>query len=297
MQGGEQLIQLFKRATTDQCHGTFQAVADAADGFTHIRQQLHGIRACSEFDQGAIDIEEQQQVAREFRAFRDAQRALLDQLSVGVALFDADERLTFANRPFRRLFSLTEEAVDAHTPFERFLAEARERGRTPEVRDFPEWRRERQAWFLAREPIEESWHLSGGTHLRVVGQPMPDGGLILITEDRTESLALSAVRDTLLRTRTATLDSLFEALAIFAPDGSVQLWNRSFAGTWGLSSEFLDTHPSADGLLTAIGRNLVRPEEASLIGAAVREAEHPSVTASVTVTVAMSSSPTWAWPA
>jgi hypothetical protein len=28
-------------------------------------------------------------------------------------------------------------------------------------------------------------------------------------------LALSAVRDTLLRTRTATLDSLFEALAIF----------------------------------------------------------------------------------
>jgi hypothetical protein len=73
---------------------------------------------------------------------------------------------------------------------------------------------------------------------------MPDGGLVLITEDRTESLALSAVRDTLLRTRTATLDSLFEALAIFAPDGSVQLWNRSFAGTWGLSPELLDRTPA-----------------------------------------------------
>ncbi|GAB2315838.1 hypothetical protein SGMN_31530 [Stenotrophomonas geniculata] len=59
LQGSEQLIQLFKRATTDQCHGTFQAVADAADGFTHIWQQLHGIRACSEFDQGAIYIKEQ----------------------------------------------------------------------------------------------------------------------------------------------------------------------------------------------------------------------------------------------
>jgi signal transduction histidine kinase len=101
---------------------------------------------------------------------------------------------------------------------------------------------------------------------------MPDGGLVLITEDRTESLALSAVRDTLLRTRTATLDSLFEALAIFAPDGSVQLWNRSFAGTWGLSPELLDRHPSADELLGAIGRNLVRPDEAALIGAAVRAA-------------------------
>lgn len=220
----------------------------------------------------AIDIEEQQQVAREFRAFRDAQRAMLDQLSVGVAQFDPDERLTFANRPFRRLFALTEEAVEAHTPFDRFMAEARERGRTPEVRDFPEWRRERQAWFGMRESGEEAWPLPGGTHLRVVAQPMPDGGLVLITEDRTESLALSAVRDTLLRTRTATLDSLFEALAIFAPDGSVQLWNRSFAGTWGLTTELLDKHPSADELLSAIGRNLVRPDEASLIGAVVRAA-------------------------
>lgn len=220
----------------------------------------------------AIDIEEQQQVARNFRAFRDAQRALLDQLSVGVALFDADERLTFANRPFRRLFSLMDDAIEAHTPFERFLAEARERGRTPEVRDFPEWRRERTGWFGMRDALEEAWPLPGGTHLRVVAQPMPDGGLVLITEDRTESLALSAVRDTLLRTRTATLDSLFEALAIFAPDGSVQLWNRSFAGTWGLTSDLLDRHPSADELLSAIGRNLVRPEEAAMIGAAVRAA-------------------------
>ncbi|AUX69790.1 histidine kinase [Porphyrobacter sp. HT-58-2] len=220
----------------------------------------------------AIDIEEQQQVAREFRAFRDAQRALLDQLSVGVALFDAEERLTFANRPFRRLFSVNDEVVEARTSFERFLAEARERGLTPEVRDFPEWRRERTGWFGMRDAVEEAWPLPGGTHLRVVAQPMPDGGLVLITEDRTESLALSAVRDTLLRTRTATLDSLFEALAIFAPDGSVQLWNRSFAGTWGLSTELLDQHPSADELLTAIGRNLVRPEEAGLIGGAVRAA-------------------------
>lgn len=220
----------------------------------------------------AIDIEEQQQVAREFRAFRDAQRALLDQLSVGVAQFDAEERLTFANRPFRRLFNLNDEAIEARTPFERFLAEARERGRTPEVRDFPEWRRERAGWFEASATLEEAWPLPGGTHLRIVAQPLPDGGLVLIAEDRTEQLALSAVRDTLLRTRTATLDSLFEALAIFAPDGSVQLWNRSFAGTWGLTPELLDAHPSADELLGAIGRNLVRPEEAALIGAVVRAA-------------------------
>ncbi len=220
----------------------------------------------------AIDIEEQEQQAREFRAFRDAQRAMLDQLSIGVAQFDPEERLFFANRPFRRLFALHTGAVDEGKPFDRFLTEAREQGRTPEVRDFPEWRRQHAAWFEAADTLEEAWPLPGGTHLRIVAQPMPDGGLVMIAEDRTEQLALSATRDTLLRTRTATLDSLFEALAIFAPDGSVQLWNRSFAGTWGLTPEFLDTHPSAEQLMEAISKNLARPAKADLIGAVVRAA-------------------------
>jgi signal transduction histidine kinase len=220
----------------------------------------------------AIDIEEQQQVMREFKAFRDAQRAMLDQLSIGVAQFSSNEELTFANRPFRRQFGLTNEVVDSQIAFERFLADAHDNGSTPEVRDFPEWRREHRAWFDSAETQEENWPLSGGTHLRIVAQPMPDGGLVMFAEDRTEQLALSATRDTLLRTRTATLDSLFEALAIFAPDGSVQLWNRSFAGTWGLSGEFLDTHPSAERLIEAIAQNLADPKDAEQIGAVVRAA-------------------------
>jgi len=224
----------------------------------------------------AIDIEEQQQQRREFRAYRHAQRTMLDQISVGVAQFDPQECLIFANRPFRRLFALGpdtgEDIPGGGIAFERFLSDAREKGRTPEVRDFPEWRSEHAAWFGAAGTQEEAWPLPDSTHLRIVAQPMPDGGLVLIAEDRTESLALSATRDTLLRTRTATLDSLFEALAIFAPDGSVQLWNRSFAGTWGLTSEFLDTHPSAEGLLEAIAANLAQPEQAEQIGAVVRAA-------------------------
>jgi signal transduction histidine kinase len=220
----------------------------------------------------AIDIEEQQQQARVFKAWREAQRAMMDQLSVGVAQFDGEESLTFANRPFRRLFAVTAAQIDQRIGFERFLSEARERGRTPEVRDFPAWRRDQTAWFEAAQAQEEAWPLPGGTHLRIVAQPMPDGGLVMIAEDRTEQLALAANHDTLLRTRTAMLDSLFEALAIFAPDGSVQLWNRTFAFVWGLAPGLLDTHPSADRLLTAIGTNLKRAGEAETIGAVVRAA-------------------------
>lgn len=220
----------------------------------------------------AIDIEEIEQQAREFRAFRQAQRAMLDQLSSGVAQFDASRELVFANQPFLRLFDLPPSIVGEAVPFERFLSDARDKRRTPEVRDFPAWRREHLEWFGAREAQEEAWPLPGGQHLRVVAQPMPDGGLVLFAEDRTEQLALSATRDTLLRTRTAMLDSLFEALAVFAPDGSLQLWNRSFAGTWGLEPELLDNHPSADELLAAIAPNLAKPKQAKGIGEIVRAA-------------------------
>ena len=220
----------------------------------------------------AIDIEEIEQQARELRAFRQAQRAMLDQLSVGVAQFDTAQKLVFANQPFLRLFDLPFGIVGEGVQFDRFLSDAREKRRTPEVRDFPAWRREHLEWFGANEAREEAWPLPGGMHLRIVAQPMPDGGLVVFAEDRTEQLALSATRDTLLRTRTAMLDSLFEALAVFAPDGSLQVWNRSFAGTWGLEPELLDNHPSADELLAAIAPNLAQPRQAKAIGDIVRAA-------------------------
>ncbi len=59
LQGSEQLVQLFQWAATDEGDRAFEAVADTADGFSHIRQELHGVRARSEFYEGAVDIEEQ----------------------------------------------------------------------------------------------------------------------------------------------------------------------------------------------------------------------------------------------
>ncbi|CAM3982528.1 histidine kinase [Novosphingobium lubricantis] len=213
----------------------------------------------------AVDIEEMEELTRQFRRFRDAQREMLDTLSAGIAQFDDRRNLVFANQPFLRMFAMPQAWVVDTPPFDRVLDRMRDGGRLPEVRDFPEWRRERQGWFLAPEPKEEAWHLSDGTHLRVVGQPMPDGGLLMIFEDRTEQLQLSATRDTLLRTRTATFDNLFESLAVFAPDARLQLWNRRFAADWGLDEDFLATHPRADVLLGQIAAQLKRPAQIGTI--------------------------------
>ena len=220
----------------------------------------------------AVDIEEMEELIRQFRRFRDAQRQMLDTLSAGIAQFDAKRNLVFANQPFLRIFAIPQAWVVDTPPFDRVLDRMRDGGRLPEVRDFPEWRRERQGWFLSREPREEPWHLNDGTHLRVVGQPMPDGGLLMIFEDRTEQLQLSATRDTLLRTRTATFDNLFESLAVFGPDGKLQLWNRRFAADWGLEEALLATHPRADTLLRHIAGQLKRPAQVGTIGQVIQAA-------------------------
>jgi signal transduction histidine kinase len=220
----------------------------------------------------AVDVEDMEELSRTFRAFRDAQRAMLDQLSAGVAQFNDKRQLTFANQPFQRIFALGPAAMLDPPPFERLLDIARDAGRVPEARDFPAWRRERAGWFMSGEAQEEAWLLADGTHLRIVAQPLPDGGLLLIAEDRTEQLRLSATRDTLLRTRTATFDSLFESVAVFAPDGRMQLWNRRFAADWGLEDAFLDTHPRIEALLERIGARLKRPARAKAVGDVVRAA-------------------------
>ena len=220
----------------------------------------------------AVDIEEMEEQAREFRAFREAQRSMLDQLSIGVAQFDGQQRMTFANQPFHRVFSLPPGVVSERIRFDQMLMIARENGRIPEVRDFPAWRKELGEWFQIDEPREFDWPLPDSTHLRVVAQPLPDGGLVLIAEDRTEQLALSATRDTLLRTRTATFDSLFEALAVFAPDGHLELWNRGFPMAWGLEGEVVDQHPQAEKLLEAIAPQLADPKLVGEIGQTIRSA-------------------------
>ena len=220
----------------------------------------------------AVDVEDMEELARSFRAFRDAQRSMLDQLSAGVAQFNAKRQLVFANQPFQRIFALTPAVMLNPPQFERLLDIAHDAGRVPEARDFPAWRREKMDWFAASGTMEEAWSLADGTHLRIVAQPVPDGGLLLITEDRTEQLRLSAIRDTLLRTRTATFDSLSESVAVFAPDGRMQLWNRRFADEWELESEFLDTHPHIEELLKKIGPSMQRPAEAKAVGDVVKAA-------------------------
>ena len=220
----------------------------------------------------AIDVQELEEARADLNLFMQAQRDMLDRLSAGVAQFGADHSLVFYNRHFVRLFALEPEWVADRPEFDRVLERMREAQRLPESRDFPGWKAERRAWFATTEPIEENWLLPGGMHLRVVAQPLPDRGLLLIFEDRTEHLQLASARDTLVRVRTATFDNLFEAIGVFAADGRLHLWNSRFRDVWDLPEEELARHPRVDALVQSIAPKLLDPTRAGLIRELVRVA-------------------------
>jgi signal transduction histidine kinase/PAS domain-containing protein len=218
----------------------------------------------------AIDVQDLSDARSESRRLSEAQRDLLNMMSAGVAQFDAHHHLTFANLPFQQLFAFRDQWLAEEPDFNRVLHRMRENGKLPEVRDFPEWRADRESWFRSAEPAEENWLLPDGTHLRVLAQPVPDGGLLLIFEDRTEQAQLASARDILLRVRTATFDNLFEAIAVFSADGRLSIWNRLFAEIWGLSDDILINHPRVDELLPSMAGHLKKPSQMSLIGEMIR---------------------------
>jgi signal transduction histidine kinase len=221
----------------------------------------------------AVDVEDREQARADLARFVRAQRDMLDRLSAGVAQFGRDRSLIFFNQPFARLFTLRADFLADRPEFNRLLDAMRDTGYLPEMRDYPDWKQERGRWFtsgLAAD--EEDWLLPGGKHLRVVAQPLPDGGLLLIFEDRTEQLQLASARDTLLRVRTATFDNLFEAVGVFSSDGRLSLWNNRFRELWQFEEEQLAAHPRIDALSPHIAKMLKNRAHASLVRELIRGA-------------------------
>lgn len=219
----------------------------------------------------AIDVQELEDARGELARHVQSQRELSDRMTAGTVQFDADRAVSFFNQPFAVMAQLDPDWLAEGPEFDRVLERMRERNRLPEVRDFPVWKAERREWFTStQEVVEEDWILADGDHLRMVAQPLPDGGLRMFLEDRTEQVRLASARDTLLRVRAATFDNLFEAISVFASDGRLYLWNRRFRDVWDFEEERLTEHPRVDELVPAMARKLVNPTAAAQIREMVR---------------------------
>jgi Na+/proline symporter/signal transduction histidine kinase/ActR/RegA family two-component response regulator len=138
---------------------------------------------------------------------RDLLRIALDQVDQGLAIFDADYRLTFWNRQFRDLVGLSAEYGQVGTPltvvFEELLG-AGEIDRAEYLASFE---------ALTQPPaLRQISLIRSGRVLEFRANPMPEGGLVATVSDMTERVrraaALREMNETLeerVRSRTAEL--------------------------------------------------------------------------------------------
>src|SRR5262249_43716306 len=139
---------------------------------------------------------------------------------------------------FGALGGLDAEWLAAEPSFGDVLEQLRERRRIPERADFRAFKRERLQLFTSLiEAQQELMHLPDGRTLLLSISPHPFGGLTFVYEDVSDRLALERSCNTLTRLRRATLDHLFEGIAVYGSDGRLKLHNPAYLTIWGLSEE------------------------------------------------------------
>src|SRR6202007_2820710 len=96
---------------------------------------------------------------------------------------------------------------------------------------------------------DDLWTLPDGRTLRVVRQPHPLGGLLLLFSDITGELRLKAQYNGLIQVQQATLDKLSDAVAVFGSDGRLRLHNEAFAKFWNVTSAQIEAAADFDGVV------------------------------------------------
>jgi signal transduction histidine kinase len=190
-----------------------------------------------------IDATEVETMRGALARLADAHRRTLDQLSTGVAMFDAEHRLTFYNAAYRALWDIDAGFLDQGPTDGAVIELLRAARKLPEEQDFRQWKAQLHEAYRAIEAKEHTWHLPGGRTLRVVTTPNPDGGVTYLFHDVTERLDLERRFQELIRVQGETLDNLAEGVAVFGSDGRLRLFNAAFARMWRLSPPALADRP------------------------------------------------------
>ena len=194
----------------------------------------------------AVDVTDITAAEARLQQHADAHAATLDTLQTAVAIFGPDQKLSFYNKAFVRLWGLPESFLDKHPGEGEILDRLRDARKLPEQRDYQAWKRSRLALYQdgAREHAsEDTWHMPGGQTIRVVTQPHPFGGLTFLYEDVTARLTLESDYNTLMKVQSATLDTLSEGVAVFGPDGKLKLHNAAFRRIWEFEADDLADEP------------------------------------------------------
>ena len=180
----------------------------------------------------------------------NAHAEVLETIRASVAIYGPEKRLKFFNAAFASMWGIAEDWLATQPSFEEVLERLREARRLPEAADFRAFKCEQLGLFTSViRPQQDLLHLPDGRTLLLSISPHPFGGLTFVYEDVSDRLALERSCNTLTKVRRATLDHLFEGIAVYGSDGRLKLHNPAYLALWELSEEDVAGEPHIGEIL------------------------------------------------
>lgn len=161
------------------------------------------------------------------------------QLSVGLAIFDADRRLVLFNPALVDLTGLPTGFLVGRPALFSFLDRLRDQNMIPEPKNYKNWRDKMITLESAatRGDYHETWLLPTGQTFRVTGKPYPNGAIAFLMEDISDEISLNRKFRSQIDTSAAVIDNLTAAVCVFSSSGSLIMANRAYRHLWGTSPD------------------------------------------------------------
>ncbi len=220
----------------------------------------------------AIDATEAEETRDTLRRHVEGHDETLNHLADAVAIFGPSKRLAYHNTAFQQLFGVDPAWLDDRPTHAELLDRLRQRRQLPERDDYPAWKAKELEFYGATEAApDDSWSLPDGRTLRVVRQPHPLGGVLLLFSDITGELDLRSRYNAQIQVQRATLDKLNDAVAVFGSDGRLRLHNEAFERFWSVTADQLGEAGDFDSLAELCKRTA--PDPALWLGLKARVAD------------------------
>lgn len=196
------------------------------------------------------DVSEQEDLRELLKRNVEAHDETLNHIAEAVAVFDKGKKLMFHNTAFAELWGLEPAWLAEQPSHSEVLDRLRQRRRLPETADYGKWKAGELGRYeqLAGGP-DEMWSLPDGRTLKVVRQPHPMGGLLLLYSDITDELKLTSQYNALIQVQQATLDKLSDAVTVFGSDGRLRLHNEAFARFWNVTPAQVEAAGDFEGVV------------------------------------------------
>jgi signal transduction histidine kinase len=198
----------------------------------------------------ADDVTEAEELREQLKRQTQANDETLNHIADAVAIFSQGKRLIFYNTAFADLWGLEPAWLSERPTHSEVLDRLRQRRRLPETADYAKWKAAELGRYESLEAgADDLWSLPDGRTLRVVRQPHPLGGLLVLFSDITGELKLKSQYNAQIQVQQATLDKLNDAVAVFGSDGRLRLHNEAFERFWNVTPTQLDLAGDFEGVV------------------------------------------------